>query len=74
MKQRFYLDTSVFGGVFDKEFDEFTLQLFERIKLGKVICIYSKLIEAELVRAPKKVRNYFKDLPKEYLEKAESYG
>jgi len=29
MIQRFYLDTSVFGGVFDKEFDEFTLQLYE---------------------------------------------
>jgi len=71
MKQRFYLDTSVFGGVFDKEFDEFTLQLFERIKLGKVICIYSELIETELVKAPKKVKEYFLDLPKESLEKAE---
>ena len=55
MKQRFYLDTSVFGGVFDKEFDEFTLQLFERIKLGKVTFIYSELVETELVKAPKKV-------------------
>jgi len=27
MKQRFYFDTSVFGGVFDKEFDAATLQL-----------------------------------------------
>ncbi|MEW4924747.1 PIN domain-containing protein [Algibacter sp. 2305UL17-15] len=71
MKQRFYLDTSVFGGVFDKEFDEFTLQLFERIKLGKIICIYSELLETELVKAPKKVIEYFKDLPKESLEKVE---
>jgi hypothetical protein len=52
MKQRFSLDTSVFGGVFDKEFDEFTLQLFERIKVGKIICIYSQLVETELVKAP----------------------
>jgi hypothetical protein len=43
MKQRFYLDTSVFGGVFDGEFEEWTLQLFERIKLGKVMCLYSEL-------------------------------
>ena len=28
--QRFYFDTSVFGGAFDKEFDETTLQLFEK--------------------------------------------
>ncbi len=71
MKQRFYLDTSVFGGVFDKEFDEFTLQLFERIKLGKVTFIYSELVETELVKAPKKVKEYFLSLPKKSLEKAE---
>lgn len=71
MKQRFYLDTSVFGGVFDEEFDEFTLQLFERIKVGKIICIYSELVETELVKAPKKVRDFFAHLPKESLEKVE---
>lgn len=71
IKQRFYLDTSVFGGVFDKEFDEFTLQLFERIKLGKITCIYSELIETELIKAPKRVQIYFKNLPKESLEKVE---
>jgi predicted nucleic acid-binding protein len=71
MKQRFYLDTSVFGGVFDIEFEEFTLQLFERIKLGKVTCVYSDLVKAELVKAPSRVRNYFNELPKENLEKVE---
>lgn len=71
MKQRFYLDTSVFGGVFDNKFDEITLQLFERIKLGKIICVYSELVETELVKAPKKVKKYFLDLPKESLEKVE---
>lgn len=71
MKQRFYLDTSVFGGVFDKEFDEFSLQLFERIKLGKLTCMYSELVETELVKAPKRVRDYFADLPKESMEKVE---
>jgi predicted nucleic acid-binding protein len=71
MKQRFYLDTSVFGGVFDKEFNEFTLQLFDRIKLGKVICVYSELVETELVKAPKKVREFFAGLPKGSLEKVE---
>jgi len=71
MKQRFYLDTSVFGGVFDKEFDEFTLQLFERIKLGKIICVYSELVETELVKAPKNVRDFFADLPKVSMQKVE---
>ena len=35
--QRFYFDTSVFGETFDKEFDEATLQLFERVKAGEII-------------------------------------
>lgn len=65
MKQRFYLDTSVF----DWEFEEWTLQLFERIKLGKVVCLYSDLIETELLNAPDKVKKFFKDLPKENMEK-----
>ncbi len=69
MKQRFYFDTSVFGGVFDAEFEEATLLLFERVKLGRIICIYSDLTETELNSAPKKVKNFFKDLPKENLER-----
>jgi len=60
MKQRIYFDTSVFGGAFDSEFQEPSLQLFERVKLGKIICVYSNLTEAELVKAPKNVREYFK--------------
>jgi len=71
MKQRIYFDTSFFGGVFDSEFDEPTLHLFERVKLGKIICVYSDLTETELVKAPKNVREYFKSLPKKYLERVE---
>jgi len=71
MKQKFYLDTSVFGGVFDKGFDEATLHLFERIKSGKIICLYSELTETELVDAPTRVKKFFKELPKENLEKIE---
>ena len=71
MKQRFYFDTSVFGGVFDKEFEEVTLQLFERVKLGKIICVFSDLTETELVNAPKNIREYFRSLPSESTERAE---
>ena len=31
MKQRLYIDTSVFGGFFDEEFEEYTKPLFDRI-------------------------------------------
>ena len=71
MKQRFYLDTSVFGGVFDWEFEEWTLQLFERIKLGKVMCLYSELIETEFLDAPDRVKKFFMKLPKENMEKVQ---
>lgn len=71
MKQRIYFDTSVFGGAFDSEFEEPTLQLFERVKLGKIICVYSDLTETELVKAPKNVRDYFKSLPQMYMERVE---
>jgi predicted nucleic acid-binding protein len=69
MKQRFYFDTSVFGGVFDRGFAEVTLQLFERVKLGRIICLYSDLTESELAEAPERVRNYVKELPVENLER-----
>jgi len=67
--QIFYFDTSVFGGVFDKEFDEATLQLFERVKLGQVICVFSDLTETELLKAPENVKEHFKNLPKQNIEK-----
>lgn len=67
--QRFYFDTSVFGGAFDKEFDESTLQLFERVKLGKVICVFSDLTEVELLNAPENVKEHFKNLPEKHKER-----
>jgi predicted nucleic acid-binding protein len=68
MLQRFYFDTSIFGGAFDIEFEEASIQLFEKVKLGQIICIYSDLTEGELFNAPKKVKALFRSLPSESLE------
>ncbi|GHV68875.1 hypothetical protein FACS1894199_16780 [Bacteroidia bacterium] len=68
MKQRFYFDTSVFGGVYDAEFDVVSLQLFEKVKSGEIVCIYSDLTVGELENAPQRVRNFMNTLPKENLE------
>ncbi|MCL2312283.1 MAG: PIN domain protein [Firmicutes bacterium] len=68
-RQRFYFDTSVFGGVYDVEFEEITLHLFERVKLGQLICVFSDLTETELAKAPQKVKDYFNELPKKQLER-----
>jgi hypothetical protein len=65
MIPRLYFDTSVFGGVFDEEFEEISTLLFEKVKLGRIICVFSDLSETELKNAPENVRNFFINLPKE---------
>jgi len=40
VKQRIYIDTSVFGGHFDDEFKEHTIPLFDRIIKGEFIILY----------------------------------
>ena len=62
MQQRFYFDTSVFGGVFDDEFEEESLMLFEKVKLGQIKCVYSNLTEKELSTAPEKVQLFFSEI------------
>ena len=65
MTQHFYFDTSVFGGVFDEEFAELSAILFEKVRLGKIICVYSELSETELSKAPQNVKDFFNDIPNE---------
>ena len=71
MKPRLYFDTSVFGGVYDEEFEEISTLLFEKVRLGEIICVYSDLSEAELGNAPQRVKDFFADLPKEHTQKVE---
>lgn len=63
------MDTSVFGGLFDMEFEKETLLLFEKVKSGQVICVYSDLTESELSTAPERVRIFFENLTNEQKEK-----
>lgn len=69
MTQRFYFDTSVFGGVFDAEFEEETLLLFEKVKLGQITCVYSNLTQTELSTAPERVQIFFNELNPEWTER-----
>lgn len=55
-KQRIYLDTSVFGGLHDEEFQEYTEPLFERIKNSEFIIIFSNITEQELENAPDRIK------------------
>lgn len=61
-KQRIYLDTSVFGGLYDKEFQDYTEPLFERIKIW-IWYNFLKYTEQELEYAPEKTRALTELLP-----------
>lgn len=68
MRQRLYLDTSVFGGHFDEEFAEFTIPLFERLDRGEFILLFSSVTQNELEDAPKNVRDLVTKIKKENTE------
>jgi predicted nucleic acid-binding protein len=55
---RLYLDTSVFGGCYDAEFEKESNALFRLAKQGKFKLLVSDLVLGELVPAPKEVREY----------------
>lgn len=67
-KPRLYFDTSVFGGVCDIEFKTETERLFDMVKAGEIICVYSDLTEFELENAPEKVKEHFINLSKDTVE------
>jgi hypothetical protein len=53
--QRIYIDTSVLGGYFDKEFDIATQRLFDEVKKGEYKVVISNITEGELLNAPERV-------------------
>lgn len=71
MIQRFYIDTSVIGGVFDIEFKEHSTILMDLVKHGHVIAVISEVTESELMKARKEIRDYYTSLPKEFIEYVE---
>jgi predicted nucleic acid-binding protein len=69
MKQlRIYIDTSVFGGCFDEEFEHESRALFREIKSGKFKLIISPVVIRELEKAPSKIQSILADIPNEHIE------
>jgi predicted nucleic acid-binding protein len=62
MKPRLYLDTSVFGGLFDEEFEDFTRPLFERLQNGEFTLLYSTVTQEELNSAPLMIQEAVKKI------------
>jgi len=68
MKQRLYIDTSVFGGFFDEEFAEFTKPLFERLQKGEFKLLFSTVTQEELALAPEQVKKLVENIKIENTE------
>lgn len=68
MIKKVYIDTSVVGGQFDKEFSADTIPFFEAVINRQIIIIVSDLLEAELLRAPQLVRDFLATLPSTQIE------
>ena len=68
MRQKIYIDTSVFGGYYDEEFSEFTIPLFERINNHEFTLLFSPVTQDELENAPENVRKLVKGLKAEWTE------
>ncbi|MCK4662301.1 MAG: PIN domain-containing protein [Bacteroidales bacterium] len=67
-KLRLYIDTSVFGGYFDNEFENYTKPLFERIFQGEFIILFSTVTQDELENAPEKVKQIVQKIKTEHTE------
>ena len=68
-QQRIYIDTSIVGGFFDKEFEKETKLLFQRLENKEIIFVISELLREELKEAPEKVRNLLDNYDENSLEK-----
>ncbi|GAK50854.1 hypothetical protein U14_02095 [Candidatus Moduliflexus flocculans] len=81
-KLRIYVDTSVFGGVFDIEFMEPSTALFQQIRSGQFLLCVSEVVRREIEFAPERVRNFYAEcanltemltITKECIELREQY-
>jgi hypothetical protein len=66
--ERIYLDTSVFGGYFEPEFELWSKLLINKIIKGEIKLLFSQLTEIELIKAPQFVKDLFKQIPDEHIE------
>ncbi len=66
--RRIYIDTSVVGGCFDKEFSNWSNLLFEEFREGSDIAVISDLTQQELEGAPEEVKRILLSLPEESVE------
>jgi len=70
-KLRVYIDTSVVGGCYDREFENESRSLFAMASRGEILLIVSDILAEELEMAPEGVRSVLASVPEENIELAE---
>ena len=65
---KFYVDTSVWGGLDDKEFSDWTIPFFEQARQGKFTIVLSDVTLGELHQAPEIIRNLPTTVPPGFIE------
>jgi predicted nucleic acid-binding protein len=66
--ERIYLDTSVFGGYFEPEFELWSKLLIDKIIKGEFRMLQSQVTELELEWAPQHVKVLVKTIPERNIE------
>jgi predicted nucleic acid-binding protein len=66
---RIYLDTSVFGGCADPEFEKDSNRIMQGIRDGYAMALISEVVLKELAKAPSKITSIFDDLPSDAFER-----
>ncbi len=61
-RSRIYLDTSVLGGCFDPEFEQWSTALVDDFRSDRLQPVLSDLLAAELQEAPQRVRDFYAEL------------
>ncbi len=77
MIRRVYVDTSVIGGQFDKEFDWQTEPFWSAVRRRDITIIVSDILRGKMMGAPSHVRAFFDDLlllPVEYVQLTSEAG
>jgi hypothetical protein len=57
-----YADTSVFGGVFDEEFEAPSRSFFDLVRAGRFALLISDVTRQEIALAPESVQAYFEGI------------
>jgi len=68
-KKRVYVDTSVIGGNFDREFGKFTVPFWDAVCGARIIVVLSDVLADEIKLAPKHVREFYESLPLQQIER-----